>query len=149
MDRQQPQPAKHQYRGFIFVVHPLYGLLMLHCTRKHHKQSHFQIPGGHIDEIDYSHASTTADNVTATAGMLVSLLSSKCIQYVCIPSSGFCSMQITRGVMAEKMYSFQNSYHVTTTTHLPCFNLFFHSCFFFMSWICMSCIYFYSYSNDS
>jgi hypothetical protein len=77
MDRQQPQPAKHPYRGFIFVVHPLYGLLMLHCTRKHHKQSHFQIPGGHIDEIDCIHASTTAantsDNLTTTAGMLVSL----------------------------------------------------------------------------
>jgi hypothetical protein len=83
MDRQQPQPAKHQYRGFIFVVHPLYGLLMLHCTRKLHKQSHFQIPGGHIDEIDYNHASTTAassaDNVTTTAGMLASLYTGKCM----------------------------------------------------------------------
>ena len=38
------------YRGFLFVVHPKHGLLLLHCTRKKRKPPHWQVPGGHIDE---------------------------------------------------------------------------------------------------
>ena len=41
------------YRGFIFVVHKQYGLMLLHCTRKKKKGPHFQLPGGHIDEHEF------------------------------------------------------------------------------------------------
>ena len=41
------------YRGFVFVVHKSYGLILLHCTRKKKKGPHFQLPGGHIDEPEF------------------------------------------------------------------------------------------------
>jgi 8-oxo-dGTP pyrophosphatase MutT (NUDIX family) len=41
------------YRGFVFVVHKTYGLMLLHCTRKKKKGPHFQLPGGHIDEPEF------------------------------------------------------------------------------------------------
>jgi 8-oxo-dGTP pyrophosphatase MutT (NUDIX family) len=41
------------YRGFVFVVHKTYGLVLLHCTRKKKKGPHFQLPGGHIDEPEF------------------------------------------------------------------------------------------------
>jgi len=41
------------YRGFVFVVHKSYGLMLLHCTRKKKKGPHFQLPGGHIDEPEF------------------------------------------------------------------------------------------------
>ncbi len=44
------------YRGFIFVVHKQYGLMLLHCTRKKKKGPHFQLPGGHIDEHEFFEA---------------------------------------------------------------------------------------------
>jgi hypothetical protein len=50
------------YRAFIFATHPLYGILLLHCTRKKKKGSHFQAPGGHIDKEDF------ADAVSNTSG---------------------------------------------------------------------------------
>ena len=36
------------YRAFLFAVHPKYGMLLLHCTRKKNKPPHFQAPGGHM-----------------------------------------------------------------------------------------------------
>jgi 8-oxo-dGTP pyrophosphatase MutT (NUDIX family) len=47
------------YRSFIFVVHEQYGILLLHCTRKKNKPHHYQIPGGHVDDIDYYVTATT------------------------------------------------------------------------------------------
>ena len=48
--------VKDDYRAFIFATHPLYGILLLHCTRKKKKGSHFQAPGGHIDKEDFEDA---------------------------------------------------------------------------------------------
>jgi 8-oxo-dGTP pyrophosphatase MutT (NUDIX family) len=53
----QQQPNK--YRSFIFVLHETYGILLLHCTRKIKKGSHYQIPGGHVDEEDFINVTTT------------------------------------------------------------------------------------------
>ncbi|KAL7526151.1 hypothetical protein ACHAWF_001650 [Thalassiosira exigua] len=47
---------KDDYRGFIFATHPVYGMLLLHCTRKKKKGPHFQAPGGHVDEVDFKDA---------------------------------------------------------------------------------------------
>ena len=51
---------KDDYRAFIFATHPLYGILLLHCTRKKKKGSHFQAPGGHIDKEDFAVAVSNA-----------------------------------------------------------------------------------------
>ena len=48
--------SRIDYRGFIFVIHVKYGLLMLHCTRKKSKPPHYQCPGGHIDNIEFENA---------------------------------------------------------------------------------------------
>ena len=53
------------YRGFIFVVHEQYGLLLLHCTRKVRKGPHFQLPGGHIDDFEFEAAGELADWLVA------------------------------------------------------------------------------------
>lgn len=49
------------YRGFIFVVHPEWGLLLLHCTRKKQKVPHYQLPGGHVDEEEFQAAGMWTD----------------------------------------------------------------------------------------
>ena len=59
---------KNDYRGFLFVVHEEYGLMLLRCTRKKNKPPHWQLPGGHIDEEEF-----------LRAGMYVCLYE----QYVC------------------------------------------------------------------
>lgn len=46
------------FRGFLFVLHEDYGLMMLRCTRKKDKGPHWQLPGGHIDESDFMDAGT-------------------------------------------------------------------------------------------
>jgi 8-oxo-dGTP pyrophosphatase MutT (NUDIX family) len=46
----------HDYRGFIFVVHATYGLMLLRCTRKKNKPLHWQLPGGHVDEPEFNKA---------------------------------------------------------------------------------------------
>ena len=48
--------SRIDYRGFIFIIHVKYGLLMLHCTRKKSKPPHYQCPGGHIDNIEFENA---------------------------------------------------------------------------------------------
>ena len=48
-----PQWRDADYRGFLFVVHCDFGLLLLHCTRKKHKPPHWQLPGGHVDEAEF------------------------------------------------------------------------------------------------
>jgi 8-oxo-dGTP pyrophosphatase MutT (NUDIX family) len=47
---------KDDYRAFIFAIHPLHGILLLHCTRKKNKGPHYQAPGGHIDKEDFDDA---------------------------------------------------------------------------------------------
>ena len=47
---------KNDYRGFLFVVHEEYGLMLLRCTRKKNKPPHWQLPGGHIDEEEFLRA---------------------------------------------------------------------------------------------
>jgi 8-oxo-dGTP pyrophosphatase MutT (NUDIX family) len=46
----------NDFRGFIFVVHSSYGLLLLQCTRKKNKPLHWQLPGGHIDDPEFEEA---------------------------------------------------------------------------------------------
>jgi hypothetical protein len=46
------------YRGFLFVVHDIHGLMLLRCTRKKNKGPHWQVPGGHIDEPEFLAAGT-------------------------------------------------------------------------------------------
>jgi hypothetical protein len=46
------------YRGFVFARHDEYGLLLLNCTRKKSKGSHWQVPGGRVDEVDFQNAGT-------------------------------------------------------------------------------------------
>jgi 8-oxo-dGTP pyrophosphatase MutT (NUDIX family) len=46
----------NDFRGFIFVVHSAYGLLLLQCTRKKNKPLHWQLPGGHIDNPEFEEA---------------------------------------------------------------------------------------------
>ena len=53
------------YRGFIFVIHPSHGIMLLYCTRKKNKPNHYQCPGGHVDEYEFQNAaaeSATQDN---------------------------------------------------------------------------------------
>jgi 8-oxo-dGTP pyrophosphatase MutT (NUDIX family) len=53
------------YRAFIFCVHPHHGYMLLHCTRKKKKPSHFQLPGGHVDALEFEEAAKVhPDNVT-------------------------------------------------------------------------------------
>mmetsp|Transcript_36123 Transcript_36123/g.55139 ORF Transcript_36123/g.55139 Transcript_36123/m.55139 type:complete len:507 (+) Transcript_36123:98-1618(+) len=47
------------HRGFVFVVHDDYGLMLLHCTRKKKKGDHFQLPGGHVDDVEFKEAAKT------------------------------------------------------------------------------------------
>jgi hypothetical protein len=44
------------YRGFCFCIHPTFGLMMLHCTRKKNKGPHYQLAGGHVDEPEFAAA---------------------------------------------------------------------------------------------
>jgi 8-oxo-dGTP pyrophosphatase MutT (NUDIX family) len=46
------------YRGFLFVVHDIHGLMLLRCTRKKSKGPHWQVPGGHVDEAEFLAAGT-------------------------------------------------------------------------------------------
>lgn len=48
-----PDYKRIDYRGFVFVVHGQYGMLLLHCTRKPKKGPHFQVPGGHVDDFEF------------------------------------------------------------------------------------------------
>lgn len=45
------------YRAFVFALHPAYGMVLLHCSRKKRKPPHFQCPGGHVDQADFVRAS--------------------------------------------------------------------------------------------
>jgi len=40
-------------RAFLFAIHPVHGMLLLHCTRKRKKGPHFQLPGGHVDDFEF------------------------------------------------------------------------------------------------
>ena len=52
---------KDDYRGFLMVCHEDYGLLMLRCTRKKNKPPHWQLPGGHVDHIEFQEAAKDSD----------------------------------------------------------------------------------------
>jgi 8-oxo-dGTP pyrophosphatase MutT (NUDIX family) len=58
------------YRGFLFVVHNEYGLLLLHCTRKKNKPPHWQLPGGHVDDFEFLQAATAVHPPTRTHQLL-------------------------------------------------------------------------------
>ena len=50
------EPGKIYYGGYVFVVHPKHGLLLLNRGRKHVRPEHvYQTPGGRVDEIDFEH----------------------------------------------------------------------------------------------
>jgi 8-oxo-dGTP pyrophosphatase MutT (NUDIX family) len=53
----------NDFRGFIFVVHPAYGLLLLQCTRKKDKPLHWQLPGGHIDDPEFEEAARQSSDM--------------------------------------------------------------------------------------
>lgn len=44
---------KTDYRAFCVLLHPRYGILLLHCTRKSNKGPHYQLPGGHVDKDEF------------------------------------------------------------------------------------------------
>lgn len=48
------------WRAFLFVVHESHGLLLLYCTRKRSKGPHHQLPGGHVDDIEFLNAAKVA-----------------------------------------------------------------------------------------
>jgi len=56
MSSKVPDYKLVDYRGFIFVVHEIYGLLLLYCTRKPKKGPHYQLPGGHVDGYEFEAA---------------------------------------------------------------------------------------------
>ncbi len=56
MNKNIPDYKNIDYRGFIFVVHAKYGMLLLHCTRKPKKGPHYQLPGGHVDDFEFEYA---------------------------------------------------------------------------------------------
>ena len=41
------------YRAFCLCWHQQHGMLLLHCTRKKSKPSHYQLPGGHVDDFEF------------------------------------------------------------------------------------------------
>ena len=45
--------SKEDYRGFCLLIHKRYGAILLHCTRKKKKPPHYQLPGGHVDDIEF------------------------------------------------------------------------------------------------
>lgn len=53
---------KKDYRGFVFVVHEEYGLMLLRCARKKMKGPHWQAPGGHVDDPEFVEAGTPLSN---------------------------------------------------------------------------------------
>jgi len=63
---------KTDYRGFLFVNHEKHGLVLLHCTRKQKKGSHYQLPGGHVDDAEFLQAGA-CDSLCTTC-LLNSLL---------------------------------------------------------------------------
>jgi hypothetical protein len=64
--------VKDDYRAFVFAIHPLHGILLLRCTRKKKKGSHFQAPGGHIDKEDFDDAvSNTSGGCNQGPAMLI------------------------------------------------------------------------------
>lgn len=48
-----PDYKNIDYRGFVFLVHEVHGLVLLHCTRKAKKGPHYQLPGGHVDNFEF------------------------------------------------------------------------------------------------
>jgi 8-oxo-dGTP pyrophosphatase MutT (NUDIX family) len=52
----------NDYKGFIFVVHPSYGMLLLRCSRKKNKGVHYQLPGGHVDEPEFLRAALESND---------------------------------------------------------------------------------------
>ena len=46
----------NEYKGFIYVIHENYGLMLLHCTKKKKKPPHWQLSGGHVDEQEFLQA---------------------------------------------------------------------------------------------
>jgi len=55
------------FRAFVFAVHPNYGMLLLHCTRKPKKGHHFQLPGGHLDDSEFESAATHTPPFSASS----------------------------------------------------------------------------------
>lgn len=53
------------YRGFIFVVHASFGLMLLRCTRKKNKPLHWQLPGGHVDDPEFIQAAQASSDRSA------------------------------------------------------------------------------------
>lgn len=45
--------SKNDYRAFCVLVHREHGALLLHCTRKKRKPPHYQLPGGHVDGVEF------------------------------------------------------------------------------------------------
>jgi hypothetical protein len=51
-----------EYKGFVFVIHEQYGLMLLYCTRKKKKPPHWQLCGGKIDEHEFIQAGKKSRN---------------------------------------------------------------------------------------
>ena len=58
--KQRRNKRDKDYRGFAFCIHPKYGMLLLHCTRKKKKGPHYQVPGGHVDDNEFQKYASTS-----------------------------------------------------------------------------------------
>lgn len=58
--------AKHDYRAFCLLVHRDHGAILLHCTRKKKKPPHYQLPGGHVDGIEFNQVLSSSPSKTST-----------------------------------------------------------------------------------
>ena len=63
--------SKEDYRGFCLLIHKKYGAILLHCTRKKKKPPHYQLPGGHVDDIEFQQVMKKKNNNDATTSSSV------------------------------------------------------------------------------
>ena len=54
--------STQDYRAFCLLIHPKYGAVLLHCTRKKKKPPHYQLPGGHVDDFEFKQISRSLSN---------------------------------------------------------------------------------------
>jgi 8-oxo-dGTP pyrophosphatase MutT (NUDIX family) len=59
--------AKHDYRAFCLLVHRDHGAILLHCTRKKKKPPHYQLPGGHVDGVEFNQVLSSSPSKTSTS----------------------------------------------------------------------------------
>jgi 8-oxo-dGTP pyrophosphatase MutT (NUDIX family) len=104
------------YRGFLFVVHDIHGLMLLRCTRKKNKGPHWQVPGGHIDEPEF----LAAGNRDNWSGNVFSV--SRSTVHLTLPPSSFalCSSENVPGPIVAAAGGLQNGSSPRTVRRNRC-----------------------------